>query len=155
MPILLGMLRRHQPARNQQQGHQGGHEHGKGSGKGFGKHKGKNAPMQPAAPLPPPAGPLPTASWDSTSAPWMAVPPPPPVAEAAPSGEASAEQTLKLIAQQIQQNPDSATPEVHAIVQRHKTQGQEAIHKRIAFSCQRPWTSTPSLGRGKSVPEVT
>ena len=45
--------------------------------------------------------------------------------------EASAEQTLKLIAQQIQQNPDSATPEVHASVQRHKTQGKKQYTKGL------------------------
>ena len=46
-------------------------------------------------------------------------------------GETSAEQTLRLLAQQIQQNPDSATPEVLAIVQRHKIQGKKQYTKEL------------------------
>ena len=117
--------------RNQQQGHQGGQDLGKGVGKSGGKHKGKPLALQPAAPLPPPAGPPPSTSWASTNAPWLSVPPAPPAVEVATPGETSAEQTLRLLAQQIQQNPDSATPEVLAIVQRHKIQGKKQYTKEL------------------------
>ena len=117
-----------QAQQHQQAPVQGGQGQGYGTGKGQGKQKGKT---QVLAPLPPPTGPPPAASWDLASAPWMTVPPAPPSQDPPTSGESTAEQTLRLIALQMQQNPDAVTPEVQALVQRHKTLGKKQFTKEL------------------------
>ena len=120
--------RKPKQAQHHQAHGQGGQGQGYGGGKGQGKQKGK---AQALAPLPPPAGPPPTASRDPAHAPWMSGPPAPPSQEAPTSGESAAEQTLRLIALQMQQNPDAVTPEVQALVQKHKTLGKKQFTKEL------------------------
>ena len=130
-----GQRPRRRSRRKPQQAHRpqdpahGGQGYGHGAGKGQGKQKGKAAPAQ--VPLPPPPGPPPTTGWDLTNAPWMSVAPTPPSQDVATPGESAAEQTLKLIQLQLQQNPDAVTPEVQAIVQRHKTIGNKQFTKEL------------------------